>query len=350
LAPQALRDSIDELTRSHDALTLITKDAETTDGNLVSSAPLVRFTVDEMPLSLVITAHPWALDRFSWPILFSELSGTVVDPATPIPYRSAVRNLLRHTPAAFALPERSFSVPLLQESSDLLFLDASEQTVDIPTLRDTSEAYRTGITEILLAAFAYAYCQQTGKTVCPIALVFNLRELPTLQVSLRRTLGPFSLDWPLELHLADASDPIALVKAVRSQVRQARMHPIMPSVSVAARLGFYGDWTVTCRPRQVVQPPDAITVLRSLAFAERPNLPVLDAILFEGHLRVCWYFPRQNCSEVRLTQAFHRSLLRIVERRNTARATTPVPEDFPEARITRQDLDHLFSGGDSRES
>ncbi len=94
---------------------------------------------------------------------------------------------------------------------------SADETEDL--LRRVPEAYQTQINDVLLTALAQALAAWTGSRVSLVALEGHGREDVFADADLTRTVGWFTVLYPLALDLPLPAGPGAALKAIKEQIR-----------------------------------------------------------------------------------------------------------------------------------
>jgi amino acid adenylation domain-containing protein/non-ribosomal peptide synthase protein (TIGR01720 family) len=336
---------------------------------------------------LLLVLHHLVVDGVSWRILLEDLA-------------TAYEQALREQP--FALPEKTASfrawVERLQVHAasavetfwlDLASRDVPRLPVDVPEGRDDhSESAarsfgsqldadatralihdlpgraRAQITEVLLAALVESVSDWTGGDTLWLDLEGHGREDLFEGLDVSRTVGWFTSLFPLALARANGERSIALLRSVKSQLRE------VPANGLDFGVLRYLSTDSTLRSRLSAMPPRAISfnylgrfdqlpaeapfrpALESVGFDHDPAAPrqyLLDVIarVVEGRLTVEWiYAGRAFHDETieRLASAFMEKLPVLIEDALASEDVGYVPSDFPLARIDQQSLQALTAG------
>lgn len=222
----------------------------------IGRGPLVRAVLlrqgEKRPRYLFLAAHHLVVDAVSWHILLDDLdtayqqavSGEQIDlGAATTSYQEWAQRLGEYVAAGKLDSELGHWAAALDRPAELpadgwpadppapvqaltVQLDGQETEA---LLRGAPTAYRTGINDVLLAAFARAMSGWTGQSRVCIDLEGHGREDFLDGVDLSRTVGWFTTVYPVALDVppgADGTDWRTLIKSVRRQLRAIPGHGI----------------------------------------------------------------------------------------------------------------------------
>ncbi|MFF4383569.1 non-ribosomal peptide synthase/polyketide synthase [Kitasatospora sp. NPDC001547] len=353
-------------------------------------AVLFRPAADARP-QLLLTAHHLAVDSVSWRVLLADLERA---------YRQAAEGAapdLAPEPTAFTdwahrLAELVRAGGLDQ---DLPYWTAETGTpaeplpVDLPgtptagsvrtlrtrldratteaLLRKVPEVYRTQVNDVLLSALGRALADWTGTGRVTVALEGHGREELFDDLDLSRTVGWFTIQYPVTLAPAgpaDAPDWAATLKQTKERLRAVPRRGL--GYEALARLGspapgaaalrdvplpqvcfnYHGQWTA---PAGGDFAPAGEAPGRDLA-PDEPLDHLLDvsAVVADGGLELTWHYSDRTHREdtVRaLALATTTALGAIVEHCARPGAGGRTPSDFPLAGLDQAALDRLVGDG-----
>ncbi|MEV0644079.1 amino acid adenylation domain-containing protein [Phytomonospora sp. NPDC050363] len=324
--------------------------------------------------TVLVVAHHLVVDIVSWGILLEDLDTAYraaadgTEPALPAKtssYQSWARRLGEYAASERFAPESAYwhgrpmhaaplpvdhdTGPNCEGSAATVSLALAAQTTSDLLLR-ASQAYRTGVNDLLLAALARTLRDWTGRDDVRVDLEGHGREDLFDDVDVSRTVGWFTAIRPVEVRL-DSGDPGAAVTAVRDRLRAVPHHGIGHGIARhlapapgrsrdAGQISFNyhgqddgetaaGLFTPAAGPTGVMRAPRGL----------RPYLIEVDAAVIGGELHVEWrYSPRRHteATVTGLAKAYLTHLRKVVghclERLatpGTARAGALLPAGSP---------------------
>ncbi|MFF8726760.1 non-ribosomal peptide synthase/polyketide synthase [Streptomyces sp. NPDC015171] len=354
-------------------------------GTLLSAALL---TGAERP-RLFLTAHHLAVDSVSWRVLLAGLeqayrqAAAGTEPALEpehTPFADWARALAERVRAGDLdddLPHwtREAGAPAAPLPVDLpgTPLAGSVRTVRTRVDRATTEAllrrvpgvYRTQVNDVLLSALGRVLADWTGTDRVTVALEGHGREEELAEgADLSRTVGWFTVQYPVTLTPAGPDDWGATLKAVKERLRavprrglshQALGHLGSPRPEARA-LGelplpqvcftYHGQWEapaggdfapVADLPGRDTDPGEPLDHLLDVS-----------ALVSEGELEITWHYSDRvhRSGTVReLAEGMVRALGAIAEHCAAPGAGGRTPSDFPLARLDQAGVDRLVGDG-----
>ncbi|MGA5036763.1 non-ribosomal peptide synthase/polyketide synthase [Streptomyces capoamus] len=334
---------------------------------------------------LVVTAHHLVIDGVSWRILLGDLetahraaaAGRPVElPATGTPYGHWAARLDRHTrsgaldadlpywtrtgaAAPAALPAGRPG-PNTHGTAATLTVTLDEQATEA-LLRQVPEAYRTQVNDVLLSALGRTLARWCGGDTVLLGVEGHGREDLFEDVDLSRTVGWFTAEFPLALHVAPHAGWHDTLRSVKEQLRAVPLHglshgalrhlrPDSPlGAGPAPQVGFnyHGQWDTGAADglfRGALPPAGRDTDPDE----PRPYLLDITGVVQEGRLELGWTYPAEVYDEAtvrRLAEDTLTALRDIVA--HCARPGTGgrTPSDFPLAGLTQDRLDRLVGTG-----
>jgi amino acid adenylation domain-containing protein/non-ribosomal peptide synthase protein (TIGR01720 family) len=372
-------------------------------GSLDLAGPLARLALlrwgPGAPDRLLVIVHHLAIDGVSWAILLGDLeaayaqlaAGRVLElqPATtsfPV-WAERLRevagspDLAREVDswlAALAGAERLAPLPVDHPSGAMAGKIPTATTrvvsmsLDAETtrflLRDAHRVYHTRGEELLLTALALTFRRWSGQPSLLVDLESHGRpeDLPA-GVDLSRTIGWFTAVHPVLLELSAAADPAAAVAAVKSRLRA------VPRRGIGFGLLRYASGSGESARRLAALPRPEVSfnylgqIDRVLAAASpfrpaqescgpmvsprghRGYLLEVNALVAGGRLRCDWSYSSALHRQATI-EALAGELLGALRSLAAAGAassavTSPLPGDFPLARIERAALARIAGGG-----
>ncbi|MBW4537640.1 MAG: amino acid adenylation domain-containing protein [Myxacorys chilensis ATA2-1-KO14] len=239
-----------------------------------SEEPLLRvafFNLGEnRPDRLLIVIHHLAIDSVSWRILLEDFETayqqlqrgeSIQFPAKTTSYKQWAERLNQYAPSVAA--ELDDWLTALQHPTAQLPVDylggantiATSRTFEIALsaaetqtlLHDIPKTYRTQINEVLLTALVQAVAPWTGSPTLLIDLEGHGREEIFADVDLSRTIGWFTTQFPVCLHLEETATFSQTLNAVKEQLRS------LPNRGIG-----YGILHYLSRDRQIVEQLQAL--------------------------------------------------------------------------------------------
>ena len=202
---------------------------------------------------LLLTAHHLVIDAVSWRILLEDLQYAYRerlrgrDPVFPDKTTSVGVRARELESLSLSDPERAYWSALAAESV-AVFPDRAdgepeaERRIEIELtteatdrlLLESGQAYRTGVADLLLAALALAL----DRDVLAVMLEGHGRETLSNPVDLSRTVGWFTVVYPVHLRLAPNRSPAAAVKTIKETLRNTPRHGFGYDVWRSERVGL----------------------------------------------------------------------------------------------------------------
>ncbi|HEY9422440.1 MAG TPA: phosphopantetheine-binding protein, partial [Thermoanaerobaculia bacterium] len=288
---------------------------------------------DAGPKRGLLVVHPVAADRTSWDVLRDEVRTACRQFAAgeEVSLPAVTGSFFRWLSAAPGT-EVAWTAPLQDEA-----VSAEPATV-VPVrlggeetrilLEEIPELQRVRVEEVVLAALARTLSHGAGGGPVRLALEVEARDSDPRDLDLSRTVGCFTVALPVALDLGDAGDPGEDLRLTKEQVRGALAdlaHGLEGEVP-ETYFRYLGD-------AQIVsgwQP------------AAGKGVKVTAQLDGEG-LRFGWE-DGQGAGPLRASaQDFLRALRSLIEHCNSAAVAVYTPSDFPDADLSQEELDKLFS-------
>jgi amino acid adenylation domain-containing protein/non-ribosomal peptide synthase protein (TIGR01720 family) len=372
-----------DLLRCHDLAGVADRDAAMDNaaraaqsGMDVGTGPLLRallftFEPGEQP-RLLLVCHHLVVDGVSWRVLFEDLDTAIqqlracrpvkLPPATTS-YREWAHQLAEHVHDGGLDEDRAYWTGLsaCDVPVDRAGRNTFGTTETITTrldrhdtdalLRSVPDKYRTQVNDVLLAALAHALARWTGRDDVLIGLEGHGREDILDGVDLSRTVGWFTTEFPLALHLPSTSDTGDLLKSVKEQLRAVPHRGLsygalrylgglnteapQPPISFNYHGQWSGDWLPGLGTDQA---PDA----------ERGYLLDVTGVVADGELELGWTYSTAVHDETtvrRVADDVIAELRAIIE--HCARPDTGgrTPSDFPLACLDQAQVDRIAGTG-----
>ncbi|MFG2602568.1 non-ribosomal peptide synthase/polyketide synthase [Streptomyces sp. NPDC048514] len=336
---------------------------------------------------LVVTVHHLAVDGVSWRILLADLDSAyraaragqpVALPAPGTSFGHWATRLERHTRAGALdadLPywTRTGAAPAglpagrpgpnTHGTAATVTVTLDQDTTDA-LLRQVPEVYRTQVNDVLLSALGRTLTRWCGRDTVLVGVEGHGREDLFEDVDLSRTVGWFTAEFPLALHVDPDAAWHDTLRSVKEQLRAVPLHglshgalrhllPGSPLTGTAApRVGFnyHGQWdaggtgaadglyTGALPPAGRDTDPDE----------PRPYLLDITGVVQQGRLELGWTYPPAVYDETtvrRLAEDTLTALRDIAAHCALPGAGGRTPSDFPLAGLTQDQLDTLAGDG-----
>jgi amino acid adenylation domain-containing protein/non-ribosomal peptide synthase protein (TIGR01720 family) len=350
----------------------------------------------ERGLRLLLAVHHLAVDGVSWRVLLEDLNSACqqllrgdpvrLAPAT-LPFLCWARRLheqvarcglgaqLPYWAAQLAGPFAP--IPIDHDLGPNTFGSAETVTEVLDEartralLRQAGRAYRTEISELLVAALARALARWTGEETVGFDLEGHGRESVVPGADIARTVGWFTSLFPVRLRVADGEWPRRVLMSVKEEMRAipdrgvgyGLLRYLSPDPAVREQL-------VPATPPQVLfnylgQLDPAFSSAGLFAHAaeehgayenphnRRSHLVAVNGSVSEGCLRTEFAYSRNVHRRETIeafAAAFRRALSELVAHCLTPGAGGATPSDFPLARLDQPTLDRLLEADDMVEA
>ncbi|HSO73898.1 MAG TPA: condensation domain-containing protein, partial [Blastocatellia bacterium] len=302
-------------------------------------------------------------------------------PAKTTAYRSWAERVALHAQSAGAAAELSYWREVLQKPCVLPIdsgVDAAANTVDSEEqvkvclseaqtralLHDVPAAYHSQINDVLLTALLRSFVRwQLNRGHEATGLLLDLeghgREEVLPDIDLSRTTGWFTTLFPVYLEVERDVDPGPALKSVKEQLRE------IPERGLGYGLLRYLN-VQTAKELSALPPPLSFNYLgqfdallssaSSWRLADKPigpsqsaqrqrgHLLEINGLVAGGQLQLTWSYSqavhrRESIEE--LTELFLDELRALIEHCLSPEAGGHTPSDFPFARLTQSQLEHL---------
>ena len=317
----------------------------------IEHGPLLRSVLfdygADQPGRLLIVIHHLAVDGVSWRVLFEDLAtaydalGRGEDVVLP----PVSTSYLEWADAQIAPPAVVPSEPPYDRARNTVESGAEATVVfDEATTRGflnlTSQAYKTGPTEVLLAATAVACAEWTGSGRVLVDLERHGRDVGA-DLDVTRTVGWFTATSPVLIDVpGDEIDPVEAVAIVKAQLRTASAPLPRPGIL----LNYHGridheprsDWQLSSDPHGPARS----------GRQRREYLLEINALVSDGRLRVTLAYSRNLHSAetiALLAGQLEQQVIALIDRARTGHAARLTPADVPAARLDEAALDGLLA-------
>jgi len=359
----------------------------------LAEGPLMRFVWFERGPGqnpyLLWVLHHLVCDVVSWRIMLEDLQtaieqlgrgATVQLPAKTTSFKHWAERLVEYAQSKAvkderdywltALPERIPSLPLdyqhgievnTEESTRTVkvFLDAGETRA---LLQEVPKIFNTQINEVLLAAFAHAFIRWTGEPSVLIDLEGHGREDIFPEIDLSRTVGWFTIFYPVCLKVHDGGEVGETLRAVKAQLRRipnrgfgygllryanaalgiAEKMRRLPSAQI--NFNYLGQFD------QSLQESSAFTLVQETNIYDRSpkgsrsHMLEIVGMIVHGVLQVEWSYSENLHRTETITALAHAMMenLRAIIRQGRAAEEKPfMPADFADFGWDQADLENI---------
>ena len=359
----------------------------------LSIGPLLRMALfhfgESQPDRLLIAIHHLAVDGVSWRVLLEDIQTvyqqlgdgkTVELPAKTTSYRQWAHRLADYAASPDLARELNYwlagydgdcySLPV--DHADGLNCEASARSVLMSLdeqetealLREVPEAYRTRVEDLLLTAVAQTLARWTGSQKLLLDVEGHGREEIFTDLNLSRTVGWFTVVFPMLLDLRDDCEPGATLKQIKEQVRlvpqrgvgygilrylsgdeqQAEKLRSLPRAQVS--FNYLGQFDQVFSGSSLFETTGQWSGLHVGPRAARRYLLDVIGRVTEKRLEITWRYSanvhRRETVEC-LAQDFMKALRSLMDHCLRSEAGGYTPSDFPEAHLSQKELDDLIA-------
>jgi amino acid adenylation domain-containing protein/non-ribosomal peptide synthase protein (TIGR01720 family) len=367
--------------------------------NLVQG-PLVRIALFDCgphkSARLLVVIHHLVVDSISWRILLEDLqmayqqlsAGKMIQlPPKTTSFKHWVERLTAYARSAELRQELTYWLAAPRAQVGRLPVDfpggantvalARNVSVSLSTkethalLQEVPRAYQTQINDVLLTALAQAFAYWTGVPALLVDMEGHGREEIIEGVDLSRTVGWFTILFPVLLQLELAATPAEVLKSVKEQLRRIPTRGIgygvlrylsqdteateklrtLPQAEVCFNYLGRGD--------QVVSGPVFFGPVRETSGPHRSPrggrryLLEINVRLAGGQLLLDWTYSEcihRRDTIKKLAQHFIEALRTLIVHCQSPGAWGFTPSDFPKMKLSQQELDELMTAlGESAE-
>ncbi|MEM1168647.1 MAG: condensation domain-containing protein [Cyanobacteria bacterium P01_H01_bin.35] len=333
---------------------------------------------------LLISLHHLVVDTVSWQILHNDLERLLFTqvgqlPAKTTSFKTWAEILTAQAPqreseADFWLKQvESVFIRLPRDFSDTPKLtEATAQTVNVQLdvddtqalLRSVPATYNTQINDVLLTALAKTLLQWSGVKAGNIRLDLEVhgREQIVPEIDLSKTIGWFTMVYPLKLELRERDENDALVKSVKEQIREipdrgigygilrylgdeTTRRRLTQAQSSEILFNYLGQSDRTTGKERIEMIPDiSVGQLRDLRNS-RSYLLEINAWVANGKLQLNWIYDHQvyqletiSTIAKNYISTLKSIILKCIESDNISFT----PSDFPDAELSQTELDEFL--------
>jgi len=248
---------------------------------------------------------------------------------------------------------------------------ASERTIAVSLsdaetndlLKEVPSVYHTQINDVLLTALTKAYYRLTGSRRLLVELEGHGREDLFEDVDLSRTVGWFTLVYPVLLDLKNSRTPGDALKTIKEQLRQIPNHGIgygllryltgnieitkqiqtIPKAEIC--FNYLGQFDQIVANSNIFGPAHESKGSDRSALGKRSHLIEINGSIVGGRLQLEWSYSenlhRRSTIE-RLAQNFIEELRAIISHCKSPEAGGFTPSDFKLTRLDQKKLDKVM--------
>jgi amino acid adenylation domain-containing protein/non-ribosomal peptide synthase protein (TIGR01720 family) len=355
-------------------------------------APLLRAAWFEMAPSsyrLLLAAHHLAVDGVSWRILLEDMFSAYEQrrrgrpallTAKTTSFQTWALRLKEFARTESLAAEAPYWNEVVARDSGRLPVDRTEgenvtgsaDTVAVSLSRNETRAllqgvpaaYRTQINDVLLSALALTLTRWCGSESVLVDLEGHGREDLFEDVDVSRTVGWFTTIFPVRLNPGDGSEPGAVLKRVKEDLRRVPRGGIgygmlrylrgetqppevpveMPEVSFNY-LGQLDGFLAGRVPVRVAS--ESIGPTRSPE-SRRTHLVEINGAVRDAELQFGWTYSRNRHSRATIenrASSFLSVLRELISHCQQPESGGVTPSDFPLARLHQAELDELVGAG-----
>ncbi len=335
---------------------------------------------------LLISLHHLVVDAISWQILHSDLEKLLNQqdqliqlPAKTTSFKTWAEILTaqaseRQSEADFWFKQvESVFIRLPRDYSDTPpSTEATAETITVKLDADNTQTllksvpatYNTQINDILLTALAQTLLQWGGVKAgnVRIDLEAHGRQQIVSEIDLSRTVGWFTMVYPLKLELTDGGNYGVMVKSVKEQLRQIRDSGIGYGI-----LRYLGDETIRQRltraeksevlfnylgQSDLTSGGESLKIIQNISVGQlrdlrnsRSYLLEINAWVANGQLQFNWIYDKQVYKSETISAIANNylsTLKGIILHCITSDNIGFSPSDFPDADLSQTELDQFI--------
>jgi non-ribosomal peptide synthase protein (TIGR01720 family) len=233
-------------------------------------------------------------------------------------------------------------------------------------LHQVPGVYRTQVNDVLLAALGRVVAEWTGQADVLIAMEGHGREDIADGVDLSRTVGWFTTEFPVALHLPASPDWGPTLKSVKEQLRAVPRRGLSygalrylsgtgsPAAALAGgpapmiSFNYHGQWDAAAAPGDLFRSWHGPIGQDIDPAAIRACMLEITGTVTGGQLELGWTYPAGIYDQATITRLAERMIQALGE--ITAHCAQPgtggrTPSDFPLARLDQPTVDRLAGDG-----
>ncbi|HEX8936194.1 MAG TPA: amino acid adenylation domain-containing protein, partial [Pseudonocardiaceae bacterium] len=223
-------------------------------------------------------------------------------------------------------------------------------------------AYRTQINDVLLSALGRVLSMWTRQDRVLIAMEGHGREEILPAVELSRTVGWFTSQFPVALTIAPAAGWDELLKSIKEQLRAIPHRglsygalrylipgsPLWTDATPQISLNYHGQWDIAPDSSELYRSGHSGLAPDQAPECTRPCLIDVIGVVTAGELQLSWTYSVNVHDEATITNLAEQMLQvlrQIVVHCADPQAGGCTPSDFPLAKLSQTQLDHLVGNG-----
>jgi non-ribosomal peptide synthase protein (TIGR01720 family) len=334
---------------------------------------------------LLVVIHHLVVDGVSWRILLEDLlaiisshseNEKIILPSKTTSYKKWAEIIsIDQSVSAFTPEELNYwqSLPEWDESKfspDIYDGKNSEGSVEIIRtnlgeretrylIREVNQAFGTEIQDILLAALSLTFLEFSSISKMVIDIEGHGRQLDVAGVDLSRTVGWFTIIYPVALHVPQTRNYGEVIKSVKEQIRKiphaGKNYHLYKEYMIAhgekvptSRISFnyLGQIDGMIKSTNLFQLTDEWPGASHSPNALRSYWIDIVLVIRQGQLHIEWLFSRNLFKHTRMTNlaslyvSYLKKLILFCISPNNSGYT---PSDFPDISLTDDEIDALIS-------
>ncbi len=360
----------------------------------LEDGPLVRVALFNLgsaePERLLIIIHHLAVDAVSWRVLLEDLQSAYEQvsqgkepklPAKTMSFQQWAKRLGEYAGRAELRQELSFwlaqshpaRLPTDYTHSQDANTVASARSISMSLnaqdtrllLQEVPAAYSSQVYEVLLAALLQTFQRWTGLPGLLLELEGHGREEDIMEnIDLSRTVGWLTTRFPVLLDATGAPDPIAILRLVKEELRQVPKHGLgygvlrylSPDPNIAHKLSGLPQPQVSFNYlSQVAQGLGHASLFASAdEYSDhnrsprglRRHLLDINSMVVDDRLHVAWTYSdniHRRATVEGLARGFVEAIGTFISYSKSQEVAGYTPSDFPNARLSQQDLDRFLA-------
>jgi non-ribosomal peptide synthase protein (TIGR01720 family) len=382
------------LSSAEQSAALASAEAELHSSLSLTNGPLLRALLVNRgagtPLLLLLIVHHLAVDLDSWRILLADLQTAceqlrrgqpVALPPKTTSFKDWAERLVRYAETSGARQQAGYWLDALDTPNRPLPVDtaagmsanteASQQRVQVwlsveetdQLLHDVPKAYRVQTNEVLLTALSQTIARWIDSDTLLVDLEANGRDVAIEDADLTRTVGWFTILYPMRLKLPNPHDLDDSLRSVKEQLRSVPEHGV--GYGLARYVGQ--DAASAALLKRMPQPQINFLYLGQLdqqlagglfqsisssrgpehsPRGQRTHLLEVNASIVGDRLQLEWMYSdriHHHATIERLAQSHLQDVRRIVTHCLTSESVGYTLSDFQAAGLNQQELDSILS-------
>jgi amino acid adenylation domain-containing protein/non-ribosomal peptide synthase protein (TIGR01720 family) len=357
----------------------------------LSDGPVLRaifFDLGEgSPGRLLIIVHHLLIDGVSWRILLEDLQTVYSQlnegkepelPAKTTSFKDWAELLVKHAEADMMEDEinywlsqtriSSIGLPVDFPNGENLVTSARALSVSLSQeetqslVRDVPSAYQTQINDVLLVALAQSIRDWTNRGMVSVDLEGHGREDIFDNVDLSRTIGWFTINYPVLIDIGTTSNPGEALKVVKEQLRSIPnrgigygiLRYLSNSTGIVERLNkqppsdikfnYLGQFNSVFNEASIFKPAKESSGLWRSQLGKRSHKLIINGAISGGTLQMHFEYSEnlyKRSTINSLAQNYIKALKQIIAHCQSSTAGGFTPSDFPLMQFNQKELDDL---------